>query len=296
MGTIADKLSYLNNTKTSIKNAIISKGVNISDNDTFRDYADKINEIGETIEKTKFGATIDAFLGDVDADGNYVRPTGTFELNLSGVKSVPSNGLANVCYYSPLLTKVIGNEIVTVNDKSFSYAFYGCSSLESAEFNSIETIEDAPRAFESAFFVIPSTAIIRFLKLKKVASVAAFANAFKSSGITDFDKVFPVLEEISEKQAFQDYTTYKSGEIYTFSKVKKITGADQYGATFGGIYVQNTIWHFPSATEFTGYIWNVNASYTGEIHFAAANQAAIEACEGYDYKWGFTGATIYFDL
>lgn len=45
MGTIADKLNYLNTTKTNIKNAIIEKGVEVSDNDTFRSYATKIGEI-----------------------------------------------------------------------------------------------------------------------------------------------------------------------------------------------------------------------------------------------------------
>ena len=45
MGILADKLSYLDGTKTAIKNAIIAKGVEVKDTDTFRDYADKIGEI-----------------------------------------------------------------------------------------------------------------------------------------------------------------------------------------------------------------------------------------------------------
>lgn len=45
MGTIADKLDYLNTTKTNIKNAIIEKGVEVSDSDTFRSYATRISDI-----------------------------------------------------------------------------------------------------------------------------------------------------------------------------------------------------------------------------------------------------------
>lgn len=45
MGSIADKLEYLNNTKTAIKNALVSKGVDVADTDTFRSYADKINTL-----------------------------------------------------------------------------------------------------------------------------------------------------------------------------------------------------------------------------------------------------------
>lgn len=45
MSDIATKLAYLNETKSLIKQAIIDKGVNIQDSDTFRSYADKIAEI-----------------------------------------------------------------------------------------------------------------------------------------------------------------------------------------------------------------------------------------------------------
>ena len=43
--TIADKLTYLSGTKDAIKQAIIGKGIEITDTDTFRSYADKIETI-----------------------------------------------------------------------------------------------------------------------------------------------------------------------------------------------------------------------------------------------------------
>ena len=42
MGTISDKLNKLVTTKESIKSAIISKGVSVTDSDTFASYANKI--------------------------------------------------------------------------------------------------------------------------------------------------------------------------------------------------------------------------------------------------------------
>jgi hypothetical protein len=42
MGNVAEKLEYLNDTKTAIKNAIVDKGGNVEDNATFRSYADSI--------------------------------------------------------------------------------------------------------------------------------------------------------------------------------------------------------------------------------------------------------------
>lgn len=45
MSTTADRLNYLENTKLAIKQALTDKGVTVSDSDTFRSYADKIDEI-----------------------------------------------------------------------------------------------------------------------------------------------------------------------------------------------------------------------------------------------------------
>ena len=45
MGTTADKLAYLEETKTAIKNAIVAKGVEVPEGTTFREYADLISGI-----------------------------------------------------------------------------------------------------------------------------------------------------------------------------------------------------------------------------------------------------------
>lgn len=45
MGTIAEKLDYLEGTKSAIKDAIVAKGVEVLDTDTFRSYAEKIEGI-----------------------------------------------------------------------------------------------------------------------------------------------------------------------------------------------------------------------------------------------------------
>lgn len=46
MGTIVEKIQYIDGTKQAIKKAIKGKGVEVLDTDTFRSYAEKIKEIG----------------------------------------------------------------------------------------------------------------------------------------------------------------------------------------------------------------------------------------------------------
>lgn len=56
MGTTADKLAYLNGTKTAIKNAIVAKGVDVPDGTTFRAYVDKIASIQDVSSLPTQGA------------------------------------------------------------------------------------------------------------------------------------------------------------------------------------------------------------------------------------------------
>ena len=76
MGTIADKLVYLQGTKSAIKNAIVSKGVTVPTGTSFRDYATKIGNI------TTGGGTPTA--------DPYVRPAEWLALppNVNGVEKV----------------------------------------------------------------------------------------------------------------------------------------------------------------------------------------------------------------
>lgn len=48
--TTQKKLNYLSDTKSAIRNALTEKGVEVSDSDTFRSYADKIAGIETAVE------------------------------------------------------------------------------------------------------------------------------------------------------------------------------------------------------------------------------------------------------
>lgn len=81
MGTTADKLSYLSNTKDAIKSAISAKGVSVSERDTFRSYADKISSIASGMQSLGGGpvqSTGTYFSVPIPDDANF------FELFISG--------------------------------------------------------------------------------------------------------------------------------------------------------------------------------------------------------------------
>lgn len=117
MGTIAEKLTYLNETKNAIKEAIVNKGVSVNDSDTFRSYADKISSIeagggtgGEDEFEASFMSSIDDSLG-----ANVTKlPSGT-------------TSIGNYAFYKCYDLKLteLPNSITSIGQ----YAFYECKKL-----------------------------------------------------------------------------------------------------------------------------------------------------------------------
>lgn len=250
--------------------------------------------VEKKVAKTKFGCSVDNFIGDVDADGNYNPSMESFEVNLAGVKSVPIQGLW-YRFAGTNISKFIANDLLSIVAQGFSYCFVFCRNLTEASFDAIEEISDNA-CFSYCFQNTSKLDKISFKKLKKINSDNTFNYAFSGTKYSgDYSEVFPELEEVSGTNALNFQAT--NSVQYFFPKLKKIIGhSSKINAIFGSAYKSGIIYKLPSVTEITGYVWNIGSSYAGEIHFAAANQAAIEACEGYSYKWGFAGATIYFDL
>ena len=90
MGTTADKLNYLMGTKTAIKEALVAKGVNVGETDTFRSYASKI----AAIPQEGGGATTQPSAGAVnfrDYDGTVLHAYSKDEfLALTAMPALPT--------------------------------------------------------------------------------------------------------------------------------------------------------------------------------------------------------------
>lgn len=105
---INNKLTYLNDTKTAIKKAIIDKGVDVLDTDTFRSYAEKIGQIegggsggsgGEVIEAIvdesalPIEASKKVVVANIQATGQGAGALMPFDIVPYGVSSVDSVGV-----------------------------------------------------------------------------------------------------------------------------------------------------------------------------------------------------------
>ena len=136
MSDLNTKLEYLEDTKTAIKNAIVEKGVEVSDSDTFRSYAEKISTItsGGSSGETNYLGRI------VTEDGVFQFPPENFSFSLpSSVTSIGDYGLYYAFYGCTSLTSTGLNNVTSIGNRGLYYAFYNCTSLTSISFPALNS-------------------------------------------------------------------------------------------------------------------------------------------------------------
>lgn len=105
MGTIAEKLRHLAETKTAIKNAITAKGVAVSERDTFRSYATKIGQINKPSDIYEEIVIPPSNLTNIYFKLDFVDDNDSFNIMLSGDITYSSYDIEyNVpgCYEPPV--------------------------------------------------------------------------------------------------------------------------------------------------------------------------------------------------
>lgn len=115
MGTTAEKLAYLADTKTAIKDAIISKGTDVPEGTTFRQYADLISGISTGLSDEDLSLATatpeDVTAGKTFYAGNRTLKTGTAEKGLT--------------YSNILMSTLTTGESTTLNISSKTFILIG---------------------------------------------------------------------------------------------------------------------------------------------------------------------------
>jgi hypothetical protein len=255
--------------------------------------------VKKEVAKVKFGVSIDNLLGNVDANGKYVRAEPLGEVVFNGLTDASGDNFMYV--FSGTHDGTIRfPDLKTISKNSvFSYAFYNSNDVF-ITYDALEEI-NANSTFEYACGRTTSTnaSYIKFPSLKKAYGNYNFRSMDSSVYRTFvFDDAFPKLEEAGGGQAFHSWMS-SSSVIMTCTSLKKIVGGPAASsATFYCGSVSGTVkeihWKFPNVVDISSYIANKISNRTSIVHFAPANQAAIEACDGYSYLFG--AHEIRFDL
>jgi len=122
MGTIGEKLAYLNTTKNEIRKAINSKNGNLTDSSTFREYAQAINKI-PYLSNDGFTLNLNDF-----ATSNCI-----IDLNMGMLHGVAVSKTGSTVY-DPLIVsgKSINLDATIYNRVAIKFSTYNVSSLPQA--------------------------------------------------------------------------------------------------------------------------------------------------------------------
>lgn len=282
MGTITEKLSKVLETKSAIKNAIVNKGVDVTDDDTFSSYAEKIEQIesGTAVNTKKLGLTIDNFLGDVDDNGVLQAISEAPDVDFTGVKEIGENSLVCTFAYKNINSVNVSDiEVIqtTGMDHTFSH-----STLNNTDvvFENLTEIKQNGLQYTFEHSNITSlefpgiTQIIRdnadrYVTLNHTAEYCKNLNTIS----------FPNLERIESYQNFTYMANQSTVTNILFPKLKYISSVEKpsgstssFGPFNQAFYGTNnmTSFEFPSLEEVGPYglygVLNAN-SKLGNVGF-----------------------------
>ena len=165
MGTTADKLNKLLETKQAIKQAIIDKGVDVSDDTVFADYPSKI-------------ASIESGSGEGGGGGD---PYYEQLFNQRTDNGTNMKYLFHDCTASQLdLSK-----LDTSNMQQMSYMFYGCNNLTSLDVSNLNTSQ----VTEMYYLFCGCNSLNEIIGLNNwnTTNVTAMDSTFYNSGVSSLD-------------------------------------------------------------------------------------------------------------
>ena len=334
--TIASEITRI---KTNIANAYTSasgKGATLPDVQNSENLASCIDSItggGSGGSSSKYGATIDNFLGNVDESGTYIAPSTPANIVFSGATNIGENALSKAFNYETPVESVTFPDVeYLTNNYSLQECFYNSSYLKSLSFPKLKEIT-GKSVMSSACYYAQNLETISFPLLEKIYTGMYggynFSNAFNyCSKLTSI--AFPNLATITDEgvfnQAFYNCKNLVSADFSKLSYINSSTGGfrqafygcsklesvnfdslqSMYADMQGCFYncTSLTKISFPSLNNLGSQRFGSSSStymFYGctnltEIHFRADMQSTIESYRGYADKWGATNATIYFDL
>ena len=262
---------------------------------------------------TKFGASIDSLIGDVDANGVLQFPSVGGNLVFTGVKDVVSYGLYYKFYNNQQISSVNLQDLLNVSgDYALTYSFYSCKiNQQTLDLSSLTTVS-GNYALSNAFrFNYPT-----HLDLSSLTTVSgnyalsfAFSNSYSGSGTVGTSSVdLSSLTTISGQSAFSScFSSARLLQSISFDSLETINNSSIFSGCFGSCERLGSI-YFNSlkTTSFGSYTNQFNnmfdsstasTSGTCTVHFPSNLQSTISGLTGYPTFGGNVSRIILaFDL
>lgn len=270
MGSISDKLSYLNDTKKAIKEAIVNKGVEVLDTDTFKSYAEKILNISGDTTSSEFSPVgISGLCLWLDAEINSRK--GIHDASVNGMQNLvftPSVGNPNGFLEKLNGTPTFKDKAITLGGTCF-YPNYNFDEL-TIELVFQENSNNVPHSTTRLISAYYNTGFQ--IWLSKAGTI--YFQAFNSGNVctknvsftSDFKtqkRYITITTKLSESNSTNIYLDGEKLDL-TFDDNIAILMPDGYNMGIGGVRSTNT-----TSTEFSSSNTLANGSFaSGNIDFS----------------------------
>lgn len=294
MGTTAEKLQALSNTKAAIKTAIEAKGVTVGDV-RFADYPSKIGEIQQgQVDKKKYGAGIDDLLGDVQ-NGKYSSSKSPFKLDFSGISAIEGN---------PLHYKFAYTNVTDVDLRDLEYSgtrgdvdyqggyldntFTQCGKLSSVNLQNLKRLGGSS-AYPGLKDTFSHCISLRSISFPSLTAINSYGLDGSFTGMTQLTSMeFPAVVQLSGNSIFT--STYIVSNIVRvdFSALERINGFSIFYSAFSSLDYNSSNkdqyleLHFQELTSI-----NITSSSSKEAMFAKQSKLNPDyraGCKIYFYK------------
>ena len=292
-----------------------------------------IVDVNVPVNATKFGASVGAFLGDVNSSGVLQKPSEEPDVVFTGVKDVGElalayafglgnnatrvkaktiqfpdltavsglNALQYLCNYSSALTSVSFPKLVTISGaNAMQGAFSNCTNLTSVSFPELTTISTSG-GFTSALSSCRNLTSISFPKL---TTLGAYSSQSVFTSCTSLTSVsFPeltTLDNSSSQYMFNGCTALTS---IAFPKLSSLATSCMMYMFQGCTSLASISFPALTSTSFgntqpkTNCMQNMLRNVTGcTVHFPSNLQSVIGSESILTDGFGGTNTTVLFDL
>ena len=204
MGTTADKLNKLLETKQAIKQAIMDKGVDISDDTVFADYPSKIYEIenhggGSGSDGDPFYETMWNCITNNNTDYSYLFHS--YKGTSLDVSNFDTSNVTNMSYMFNNCSKLTSLDVSNFDTSKvtdMNYMFNNCSSLTSLDVSNFDTskVTDMRSMFSGS--VSESKLTVKGLSNWDISKVTNITDMFtKNWTITELDLSFWDISKVT---------------------------------------------------------------------------------------------------
>lgn len=134
-----------------------------------------------TVDKEKFGITIDNLVGDVDSNGGYVKPSGELEVDFSGVRTIGQKGMAHMFSSSAAVKSASFPDLEVIDEYGLDSTFAD-STIESFSAPKLRQVT-TECAMRDTFSGAKNLSSLSMPNLQSVDGVSAFYCIVANSGV-----------------------------------------------------------------------------------------------------------------